>query len=357
MIDFGLLPPEINSTRMYSGAGASPLLAAATAWTELAAGLTEAATGYAAAISGLAGVWRGPSAIAMTTAATRYQSWLTTTAAQADRTAAQAMAAAGAYETAFAATVPPALIATNRLQLAVAVSTNFLGVNSGLIAALEAHYAEMWAQDAAAMLGYQASSAQATSLQPFTPAPQVAAQVKPTPAASFTSPGTVQSILSGTGPLSNSTTLGQYLQAFMSSGPWQIPFEVLALLTPLWGTNSSARSAGCCETPPATQYATQPETSPGITPENTPPITAATAVGRSLGPLRVPPTWAARPNSMQTVPLESTPRVLAVEGPDAAIPALPFMPVAAGRPEAKAEAQPDYRIRAPFVMPRPPSGG
>jgi PPE-repeat protein len=265
------------------------------------------------------------------------------------------MAAAGAYETAFAATVPPALIATNRLQLAVLVSTNFLGINTPAIMATEAHYLEMWAQDAAAMLGYQASSAQASTLQPFQPAPQVATPLAA--AAPNIGTGTVQSILSGSGPLSNSTTLGQYLQAFMSSGPWQIPFEVLALLTPLWGTNSSARSAGCCETPPATQYATQPETPPGITPETTPPITAATAVGRSLGPLRVPPTWATRPNSMQTAPLESTPRVLAVEGPDAAIPALPFMPVAAGRPEAKAEAQPDYRIRAPFVMPRPPSGG
>lgn len=32
MIDFGALPPEINSLRMYTGAGAAPMMAAAAAW-------------------------------------------------------------------------------------------------------------------------------------------------------------------------------------------------------------------------------------------------------------------------------------------------------------------------------------
>ncbi len=36
-MDFGALPPEINSARMYSGAGSAPLLAAASAWSGLAA--------------------------------------------------------------------------------------------------------------------------------------------------------------------------------------------------------------------------------------------------------------------------------------------------------------------------------
>ena len=35
--------------------------------------------------------------------------------------------------------------------------------------ATEAHYAEMWAQDAAAMYGYAASSASAGTLTPMTP--------------------------------------------------------------------------------------------------------------------------------------------------------------------------------------------
>jgi PPE-repeat protein len=49
------------------------------------------------------------------------------------------------------------------------VATNFLGINTPAIMATEAQYAEMWAQDAAAMYGYAGSSAAATTLTPFTP--------------------------------------------------------------------------------------------------------------------------------------------------------------------------------------------
>ncbi|WP_264069201.1 PPE family protein, partial [Mycolicibacter terrae] len=31
-MDFGMLPPEVNSGRMYVGPGSSPMMAAATAW-------------------------------------------------------------------------------------------------------------------------------------------------------------------------------------------------------------------------------------------------------------------------------------------------------------------------------------
>ncbi|WP_264993301.1 PPE domain-containing protein, partial [Mycobacterium montefiorense] len=31
-MDYGLLPPEINSARMYAGAHSGPMLAAAAAW-------------------------------------------------------------------------------------------------------------------------------------------------------------------------------------------------------------------------------------------------------------------------------------------------------------------------------------
>jgi PPE-repeat protein len=82
------------------------------------------------------------------------------------------MASAAAYEAAFAMTVPPPLVAANRAQLAALVATNVLGQNTAAIAATEAQYGEMWAQDAAAMYGYAASSAAAARLSPLTsPAP------------------------------------------------------------------------------------------------------------------------------------------------------------------------------------------
>ena len=104
----------------------------------------------------------------MTAAAGTYVEWLSATAAQAEETAAQARAAAAGYEAAFAMTVPPPEIAANRSLLAVLVATNFLGMNTPAIAATEAQYAEMWAQDAVAMYGYAGSSAAATVLSPFT---------------------------------------------------------------------------------------------------------------------------------------------------------------------------------------------
>ena len=54
-MDFSVLPPEINSARMYSGPGSGPLMAAATAWDELATELDSTAASYSSVISGLTG--------------------------------------------------------------------------------------------------------------------------------------------------------------------------------------------------------------------------------------------------------------------------------------------------------------
>lgn len=173
MLDFGALPPEVNSGRMYVGAGAGPLLAAAAAWDELAAELQSTAASYGSTIEGLTvGPWTGPSSLAMAAAAAPYVAWMNATGAQAEQAATQAKLAAGAYETAFAATVPPPVIAANRALLAALVATNFLGQNTPAIAATEAHYMEMWAQDAAAMYAYAGASSTASQLTPFVQPPK-----------------------------------------------------------------------------------------------------------------------------------------------------------------------------------------
>lgn len=172
-MDFAILPPEINSGRMYAGPGSGPMVAAAAAWDGLAAELQAAGASYGSVISGLtAGPWLGPASAAMTAAAGPYVAWMRTTATQAEKTATQAKAAAAAYEVAFAATVPPPVIAANRSLLMALVAANIFGQNTPAIAAAEAQYAEMWAQDAAAMYGYAGLSASATTLTPLTPPPQ-----------------------------------------------------------------------------------------------------------------------------------------------------------------------------------------
>ena len=174
VFDFAAQPPEVISAKIYSGPGAESLQTAATAWEGLAGELQSTAANYQSVISGLvSGDWQGPSSEAAAAAAAPYVSWISTTAAQAEQTASQARAAASAYETAFAATVSPAEILANRTQLATYLQANIFGQYTSAIAALEAQYAQFWAQDVAAISGYAGSSQAATGgLGSFTEAPQ-----------------------------------------------------------------------------------------------------------------------------------------------------------------------------------------
>jgi PPE-repeat protein len=171
-MSFMMFPPEFNSSLMYSGAGSGPLMAAASAWDEVAADLESAAASYQSVLAQLTGTsWLGPSSARMAAATAPYVDWLAGTAGQAAQTSAQARFAAGAYESAFAGTIPPAVIAANRALLAALVATNFLGQNTPAIAATEAQYMEMWFQDGLTMDTYATLAQQAVVLPQQTPAP------------------------------------------------------------------------------------------------------------------------------------------------------------------------------------------
>ncbi|KZS60831.1 PPE family protein [Mycobacterium ostraviense] len=172
-MDFGALPPEINSVLMYIGPGSGRMTAAASAWNGLAAELNAVATAYEAVITGLASEeWLGPASASMAEAVAPYVAWMSNAATQAELAANKATAAAAAYEAAHAATVPPQLVALNRAELAQLLAANVFGQYTNAIAALETQYGEMWAQDAAAMYQYAGSSATATKITPFTSPPQ-----------------------------------------------------------------------------------------------------------------------------------------------------------------------------------------
>ncbi|VDM89668.1 putative PPE family protein PPE42 [Mycobacterium basiliense] len=169
VLDFAWLPPEINSARIFSGAGSGPLYVAAAAWEGLAADLAASASSFDAVVSGLAsGPWSGPASVSMAAAAAPYVGWLSAAAGQASAAASQAVAAATAFEAALSATVHPAAVAANRVSLVSLIATNFLGQNTPAIAATEFDYVEMWAQDVAAMVGYDSgASSVAAALTPF----------------------------------------------------------------------------------------------------------------------------------------------------------------------------------------------
>jgi PPE-repeat protein len=227
-MSFMVFPPDVNSALMYSGAGSGPLMAAASAWNELAADLESTATSYQSVIAQLTGgPWLGPTSARMASAAAPYIAWLQGSSIQAALTSGQASLAAAAYESAFAATVPPSVIVANRALLAALVATNFLGQNTPAIAATETLYMEMWFQDGLTMDTYAVTSQQATALPQQTPAPNAsdggasadsaaAAQSASTPGSSIGSLGTdLESLLA---PYLNSGSLTNGLTNVLTNG-------------------------------------------------------------------------------------------------------------------------------------------
>jgi PPE-repeat protein len=375
VFDFAALPPEINSALIHTGPGAAPMMAAAAAWNNLAAELSTTATASQSVITQLTGdEWVGPSAAAMAAAAEPYVAWMHSTAGEVQHAAAQAAASAAAYEAAYAMTVPPPLIAANRAQLATLVATNVLGQNTPAIAATEAHYLEMWAQDAAAMYGYAAASAAAGKLAPLvSPAPAVnpagqgaqaaavgqagtqsgltglvsalpgAVQSLASPVAAATGPA--QSILDPISSLFNDSLVMNVGQAVFDTGAWnrfasiaagvltqqvQVPFHVAPGLEALGGAALAGNSAptGVAGTP----------------------LSAGLGSSSLVGKLSVPTAWSA------ATPVQSGTTVLTGSGWSAGEDAGQVTTLASGMPAVASAgrtgygAGPRYGV-TPKVMP------
>jgi hypothetical protein len=170
-MNFSVLAPEVNSALLMAGPGAAPMLEVAAAWDGIGSELTSAAGIFSSVTSDLTvAAWQGPAAMSMTDTAAPYSSWLATAAAEAAESATQARAAAAAYGDALAAIAHPRLVAANRSQLVSLVRSNLFGQNAPAIAAAEAAYEQMWAQDVTAMAGYHSSTSAAVA-QPATGLP------------------------------------------------------------------------------------------------------------------------------------------------------------------------------------------
>ncbi|OBI92536.1 PPE family protein [Mycobacterium sp. 1245805.9] len=396
-LDFALLPPEVNSGRMYSGAGSGPMLAAASAWHGLAAELRSTAMSYVAVLTALTGEeWHGPASVAMAAAAVPYATWLGTTAEQAEQTAAQAEGAAAAYEAAFGQTVPPPVIAANRALLTALIAANILGQNTPAIAATEAQYAEMWAQDAAAMYGYAASSAVAAQLSPFTepqqttslsgPSAQAAAVAQAVATPAGTQQGTMAQLMSAlpsalqglASPASSQTPTSELVGLLTGSGSgsatldnlwaewgpnaniWNtafssgfyMPSNTLAPFLGLLGQGAAgdaAEAAGQAVGDAIGEAAAGPAVG-GV--GNA--VSAGLGHAPMIGALSVPPSWTAP--APLAGPLASSLGGTPMVAPPAMAAGMPGMPIGATGAQPYGRAVPQYGFRPTFV-PRPPAAG
>jgi PPE-repeat protein len=404
-MDFAALPPEVNSGLMYSGPGSGPMLAAAASWDSLAAEVSSAAGDYGSVVSGLtSGPWRGPASAAMASAAAPYVSWMNATATQAEQAASQATAAASAYEAAFNATVAPPVIAANRTLLASLVATNILGQNTPAIATTEAQYAEMWAQDAAAMYGYAGSSAAASTLTPFEAAPATTSSGQATAASTSsplsqlvsTVPGALQSLASPTEATTSSTsgidslmnwlglggtnlttpagilnflagTDGSPLGAFLNnnglntifSSGFYMPGNFLGTMTDFIGLHgadaaSDAAGAGAAAAGDVGGALTGPAAAVGELGSAGGAMSAAVGQGTAIGALTVPPSWTpAVPAMAPPAPILEGAPLGASAGATAGVPGVPFFNQVANGIH---DSAPKYGFR-PTVMLQTPVAG
>jgi PPE-repeat protein len=165
-------PPEVIGAQIYGGAGITPLTNAAAALGALATELGTAATQWQSELNVLIGTtgWTGTGAAAAQAAAETYIAWLQTTATEVGQAATLAGNSAAAYGLVATPAFPgvgvvdPATVLANRTAQAALVASNVLGVNTMAIAALDTLYAEMWAQDVAAMGVYQSTSLASSAL-------------------------------------------------------------------------------------------------------------------------------------------------------------------------------------------------
>jgi PPE-repeat protein len=397
-MDYALLPPEINSGRLYAGPGPGSLLAAAAGWDELGAQLHVSAASFRSVISALTGgPWLGPAALALAAATAPCVAWLQTSAESAELASSHAATAAAAYETAFTLTVPPPLIATNRALLAALIATNVLGQNTAAIATVEAEYFEMWAQDAAAMYGYAGSSATATQLTDFeepTDATNPAASVEQAAAvakavgssgqtgaqdlaanANAQTPNTLQTLaqptlgnlkpiddwISANTPFDDIAGMySKYFVPYVSSGQvgvqtaqsfGQISNGITAMTS--FGKSLAPAAAAAAK---AAEGGTNALGAAGAALGNA--GSAAAGVGRAIpiGALSVPPSWA-------PVTAVTNPGVATLVSANAAAPAvasgpntLPMAPFGPMGPQNSWRNVPAYGFK-PSVMARPPAAG
>ncbi|APE36906.1 hypothetical protein BOX37_26570 [Nocardia mangyaensis] len=176
---FAALPPEINSSMLYSGPGPGPMMATATGYGQAAAALSAAAATSQSAMNAMSISWTGPSADAASKAFRSHAVWLQEQAWVATEVSARAAGVAASYSAALGTMPPPPPIFALRALIESLKAASLLGAatlpTAGTAAALETFYLfVLWPHAANVMTTY-ANSAQAltSSLPPPKVAPPI----------------------------------------------------------------------------------------------------------------------------------------------------------------------------------------
>lgn len=361
--------PELISTQIYAGPGASSLYAAAAAWQKIATELYGSAQSVSQLVSGLTGYWSGAASTQMQQATNEYTAWLTQLSNYASRTGQSARSAAAAYEQIRASVVPPTQFVQNRaLFTQVVALPDMFGTHAPLIATLESQYAQMAAQNVSASAAYATQAHAATASLPQTPvAPQtLATSLAASPSAAPGVGGVLDSLngLLGGGDYGlNSQFLNTFASAFSPTGIVQ-DVTSFGFLTAFIGSQAAQAAADdrlhdlVLNQPPG-------ESAGGSSATVKPAEITARGGGAAppIGRLSVPPSWTTEGPQMG----RATGSLAAPARTPIGFPTVPFVPVAGmpgtgtgssvrGRGAPRPREDPEYGDPQ-VVMPRHPMGG
>lgn len=165
--------------RLMSGPGPTGMSGAAAAFSAYATAEEVSIDRLTANLMRLQSAWQDPAAAAMARSLTQRLIWKRVLLSQLVTEAARKTSQAAAYSSTLAGMAHPPEITQNHTTHATLQATNFLGVNTAAIAAKEAEYAAMWAQNAAMMSTYLAQTLANTTPVKFAPSSPMASVIMP----------------------------------------------------------------------------------------------------------------------------------------------------------------------------------
>ncbi|KAL01129.1 hypothetical protein P990_00967 [Mycobacterium tuberculosis SK-B] len=261
------------------------------------------------------------------------------------------------------------------------IASNLLGQNTAAIAAIEAQYAEMWAQDAAAMYGYATTSAAARQLTPFSSPQQttnpagLAAQNAAVTQAATNSAGNTPTALSQLSSFLSQaveaptgwpnilpddfTILDGIFAAYATVGVTQ---DIESICAGIIGAENNLGLLGAASENPAELApgafgidAALSSAEKGAAASMHDAVLASAGRAGSIGPMSVPPSWAT-PSSTPVSALSGA-GLTTLDGTDVAEHGTPGLPgVPAGTDKRASGVIPRYGVRL-TVMSRPPAAG